>query len=68
MVKWIRGCCLQTQIDLELEEKEQVWNENAPFTQKKGQWIDFYHLNADGACKKKFDICLATLDVCIEGV
>ena len=56
MVKKNGGCCFQIQIDLELEEKGKDWDENAQVDNKKGQFIDFYHLNVGCACKKKFDI------------
>ena len=58
MVKQIRGCCLRTQIELELEHRRQDSNEIAQFDKKNVQFIEFYHLKADGSRKKKFDRCL----------
>ena len=55
LVKQIRGCCLKTQIALELEQRAQDFSENAQFDKKSAQFIDFYHLNLECSCKKKID-------------
>ena len=52
MATQIGGCCLSTQIELELEDKGPDSNENAQFDKKNVQFIDFYHLNVDVHVKK----------------